>query len=149
MATRKKTTTKRARGRKGSAVSVGQAMATEVLRFREQSLQRRAQAIKRLPPRVRARVAVAPPKLVRAAGGPERAGVLVAEGDSWFDYPWHDILRMLEDDTATTSSPSRTEAIALKTWLTAVGSSKSLRGRSRRSWPGRDSRSGSLVGRGQ
>jgi lysophospholipase L1-like esterase len=23
--------------------------------------------------------------------------VLVAEGDSWFDYPWHDVLRMLED----------------------------------------------------
>ena len=26
------------------------------------------------------------------------AGVLVAEGDSWFDYPLHDILRVLEDD---------------------------------------------------
>ena len=23
--------------------------------------------------------------------------MLVAEGDSWFDYPWHDVLRMLED----------------------------------------------------
>jgi lysophospholipase L1-like esterase len=36
--------------------------------------------------------------LVRAAGGPGRKGVLVAEGDSWFDYPWHDVLRMLEDE---------------------------------------------------
>ena len=23
--------------------------------------------------------------------------MLVAEGDSWFDYPWQDVLRMLED----------------------------------------------------
>jgi len=42
------------------------------------------------------------PRLNRAAGGvgrarPARAGVLVAEGDSWFDYPWHDVLQMLED----------------------------------------------------
>ncbi|HZR83267.1 MAG TPA: GDSL-type esterase/lipase family protein [Candidatus Binatia bacterium] len=35
---------------------------------------------------------------MRAAGGPQRTGVLVAEGDSWFDYPWHDVLRMLEDE---------------------------------------------------
>jgi lysophospholipase L1-like esterase len=26
------------------------------------------------------------------------AGVLVAEGDSWFNYPWTDILRLLEDE---------------------------------------------------
>ncbi len=26
------------------------------------------------------------------------AGVLIAEGDSWFDYPLHDVLRLLEDD---------------------------------------------------
>ena len=25
-------------------------------------------------------------------------GVLIAEGDSWFDYPLHDVLRLLEDD---------------------------------------------------
>ena len=26
------------------------------------------------------------------------AGVLIAEGDSWFNYPWTDILRLLEDE---------------------------------------------------
>jgi len=26
------------------------------------------------------------------------AGVLIAEGDSWFDYPFNDVLQMLEDD---------------------------------------------------
>jgi hypothetical protein len=36
--------------------------------------------------------------LVRAAGGTVSRGVIVAEGDSWFDYPWYDILGFLEDD---------------------------------------------------
>jgi lysophospholipase L1-like esterase len=30
-------------------------------------------------------------------GGSRSAGVLVAEGDSWFDYPWNDIIELLED----------------------------------------------------
>jgi lysophospholipase L1-like esterase len=36
------------------------------------------------------------PKEIAAAAG--SAGVLVAEGDSWFDYPLTDVLRVLEDD---------------------------------------------------
>ncbi len=36
-------------------------------------------------------------RLRRAVGGPATAGVLVAEGDSWFDYPFNDILSLLED----------------------------------------------------
>jgi hypothetical protein len=34
----------------------------------------------------------------RAVGDPATAGTLVAEGDSWFDYPLHDVLSVLEDD---------------------------------------------------
>jgi lysophospholipase L1-like esterase len=34
----------------------------------------------------------------RAAGPPPARGVLVAEGDSWFDYPLYDVLVSLEDD---------------------------------------------------
>lgn len=49
-----------------------------------------------IPPYVAARTVS--PRLIRAAGGSVRAGVLIAEGDSWFDYPWHDALRILEDD---------------------------------------------------
>ena len=33
----------------------------------------------------------------RAVGGAATAGTLVAEGDSWFDYPLHDVLSLLED----------------------------------------------------
>lgn len=29
---------------------------------------------------------------------PPGAGTLLAEGDSWFDYPWHDVLSELEDN---------------------------------------------------
>ncbi|MEM9067199.1 MAG: SGNH/GDSL hydrolase family protein [Myxococcota bacterium] len=35
--------------------------------------------------------------LVEGVGGRSREDVLIAEGDSWFDYPWHDVLSMLED----------------------------------------------------
>jgi len=37
-------------------------------------------------------------RAVKAAGARATAGVLVAEGDSWFDYPMHDVLKALEDD---------------------------------------------------
>lgn len=32
------------------------------------------------------------------SGRRHSAGVLIAEGDSWFDYPFHDVLTMLEDE---------------------------------------------------
>jgi lysophospholipase L1-like esterase len=81
-------------------MAVGRSLAGEVLRFRDRALRRRAAAIRHAAPRADARAVS--PRLIRAAGGSPggvaRAGVLVAEGDSWFDYPWHDVLRILEDD---------------------------------------------------
>lgn len=81
------------------AMKTGRQQADEVLKFRTQELRRRTTAVKRQMAAVRAVRVAAPvaPKLVRAAGGPGSAGVLVAEGDSWFDYPLNDILRLLED----------------------------------------------------
>jgi hypothetical protein len=35
---------------------------------------------------------------LRRGAMPGANGVLVAEGDSWFNYPFHDVLSMLEDD---------------------------------------------------
>jgi hypothetical protein len=78
------------------AKAVGRNLADEVLQFRDAALRRRAAALRGGAPKVRA-VRVVSPRLLRAAGGVARSGVLVAEGDSWFDYPWHDVLRMLED----------------------------------------------------
>src|SRR5262245_40178529 len=80
------------------ALEVGRRQADEVLQFRTRELRRRTRAVKR---HVRAvRTEGGPPlapELLRAVGGPVSAGVLVAEGDSWFDYPFNDILRILED----------------------------------------------------
>ncbi|MCK7493670.1 MAG: hypothetical protein MZW92_21810 [Comamonadaceae bacterium] len=81
------------------AMKAGRQQADEVLQFRARELRRRTGAVKRQMAAVRAARIPAPiaPKLIRAAGGPGSAGVLVAEGDSWFDYPLNDILRLLED----------------------------------------------------
>jgi lysophospholipase L1-like esterase len=80
------------------ALQVGRAQAEEVLKFRAKALRRRSVAVKALPGRFRAERAPAiSPAILRAVGEPSTAGVLVAEGDSWFDYPFTDVLRLLED----------------------------------------------------
>ena len=80
------------------ALEVGRQEARKVLKRRSAALRRRATAVRK--PRV-ARQAMRLPavdeRLRRAVGGPATAGVLVAEGDSWFDYPFNDILSLLED----------------------------------------------------
>ncbi len=65
--------------------SVGQAIAERVLRARLKASARRKKALAALPR----------PKGITKA--PATAGILIAEGDSWFDYPLHDVLKELED----------------------------------------------------
>ena len=84
-----------------AALAVGRKQAKQVLDFRSQARQVRQQMIEGLvPPAEAAPAEVAP----EAAAAPHAAlaalgagQVLVAEGDSWFDYPWTDVLRILED----------------------------------------------------
>jgi lysophospholipase L1-like esterase len=82
------------------ALEIGQSKAAEVLRFRKEALKIRKLAFRKKGVRVHPIRGFAPTsvfrkkKLIPAA---DSAGVLVAEGDSWFDYPWTDILRVLED----------------------------------------------------
>lgn len=80
------------------AFQIGRAQAEEVLKFRARALRSRAAALKKKPKRLltpRARDIDA--KLLRSLGGSQTTGVLIAEGDSWFDYPLNDVLRILED----------------------------------------------------
>ncbi len=63
------------------ALQTGQQDAQRILAQRREVLLARAQAL-----------GVSP----EAAALPT-SGTLVAQGDSWFDYPWHDILKLLED----------------------------------------------------
>jgi lysophospholipase L1-like esterase len=83
------------------ALQIGRAQAREVLKFRSRALRKRAAALKAKPQRLRSqRTVEVDPALLRAVGAAQTAGVLVAEGDSWFDYPLNDVLRMLEDHHA-------------------------------------------------
>jgi hypothetical protein len=64
-----------------AALAVGREQADKVLAFRNAVRQEQA-------------AAGAP---AAEAGLPAGENVLIAEGDSWFDYPWTDVLRILED----------------------------------------------------
>lgn len=85
-----------------AAIRSGRSSAEEVLAFRAQQSRRRAAAERRsatAPGRRRAPAARQIPQRTRALlGRPASAGVLIAEGDSWFDYPFHDVLQLLEDE---------------------------------------------------
>ena len=85
-----------------AAIKSGQAMAEEVIAFRTKQTRKRTTAVKRMARAPKRRLAPdaaeIPPRTRALLGGPVSAGVLIAEGDSWFDYPFHDVLQMLEDD---------------------------------------------------
>jgi lysophospholipase L1-like esterase len=84
-----------------AAIASGKNAADEVIAFRAQQRRKRT-AIERKQKAQRRRAPGAPPPIPakkRALFGPRAsAGVLIAEGDSWFDYPLQDVLRLLEDD---------------------------------------------------
>jgi lysophospholipase L1-like esterase len=67
------------------ALSLGHKQAEWVIAQRKEKLARRSKAVR----------AFSRSLAGRAAGS---RGVLVAEGDSWFDYPFHDVLKELDDE---------------------------------------------------
>jgi hypothetical protein len=78
-------------------VKTGQAIAERVERRRRAALRQRARTVAKAPAlRVRRATAI-DPQFVRAAG-PKGIATLIADGDSWFDYLWFDILDTLEDE---------------------------------------------------
>src|SRR5215218_5828521 len=97
MATKKKSSSKR--GQDGTDINVRAAMASgksaadEVIAFRAKQLRKRAATESKLPARRRAPAAAPrlPPKARGLFGTRKTVGVLVAEGDSWFDYPMQDV----------------------------------------------------------
>lgn len=76
-------------------IATGRAQAIEVAARREQALKKRAKVLAELGPEA------AGQGLVQAEGVEAVAatrGHLIAEGDSWFDYPGVDVVRVLEDE---------------------------------------------------
>lgn len=95
----------KARGPSPKSVRAGKSRAQAALARREVALRTRAKAL--AGPRAKkgaasSRALEAPtfaaPRFVAAAGARASKGVLVAEGDSWFDYPGTDVLSALEDE---------------------------------------------------
>jgi lysophospholipase L1-like esterase len=85
-----------------AAIKSGQAMADDVIAFRTKQTRKRTATIRRMARAPKPRRAPAPPQIpsrTRALlGAAVSTGVLIAEGDSWFDYPFYDVLQILEDD---------------------------------------------------
>lgn len=81
------------------AMQVGRAQADEVVRRRTAVLARRQRLAAPLDEEPGAAVAPrVPARFLDAVGRAPPVGLLVAEGDSWFDYPFFDVLKLLEDD---------------------------------------------------
>ena len=73
------------------ALRAGRKSARGVIKDRQAALEKRRKKFPVEP----ALLAVSP---LLADLGAHSQRVLVAEGDSWFDYPWNDVLSMLEDE---------------------------------------------------
>jgi lysophospholipase L1-like esterase len=80
------------------AMAIGRKQAEAVISFRDKELKKRAAVIAAPAKPVRRFTSLEPRMMaIQQSLGPQAQDVLVAEGDSWFDYPFHDVLRILED----------------------------------------------------
>jgi hypothetical protein len=84
----------------------------EVLKRRAQALKARAQALSEVPPPVAAMALEAVPKptphmALATAAKAGTTGWLIAEGDSWFDYPGTDVLNALHQSAYDVESVAR------------------------------------------
>jgi hypothetical protein len=77
------------------ALSAGHQKASEILARRTRARARRAIALQQRAVRLDLTVRVVG---LEEAVNLETAGFLVAAGDSWFDYPLHDVLKLLDDE---------------------------------------------------
>ena len=84
-----------------AAIALAHRDAKAVLRRRESRLTLRRRALREHPAPVSLRIERAPVPgrglRLPVTTQMQTAGVLVAEGDSWFDYPFNDVLSELED----------------------------------------------------
>ncbi|MCC7053853.1 MAG: SGNH/GDSL hydrolase family protein [Gemmatimonadaceae bacterium] len=85
-----------------STIQGGEQAGTEVLLVRARVARRRQKAARLTRTRnvaaIQAGRLAIPERTRSMLSLSARTGTLMAEGDSWFDYPMHDVLSMLEDD---------------------------------------------------
>ncbi len=80
-----------------AALEAGRKKADEILALRSVARTRRAAALQTNSKKMAVRIQVAAPGATEAPAVLETAGFLAAAGDSWFDYPLHDVLKLLDD----------------------------------------------------
>lgn len=80
------------------AVNTGKKLADEVIDARNSSLLMQSNSRYERLPKSLEQASSLPQKYVDALGIDKDGEVLVAEGDSWFEYPWNDVLSMLEEN---------------------------------------------------
>jgi hypothetical protein len=82
-----------------AAIAIGQKKADEILALRKAARARREAVLAVHPKKLELKMEIAGPGgLAPATATLQTAGFLVAAGDSWFDYPFYDVLKKLEDD---------------------------------------------------
>jgi len=75
------------------SITLGKSLARQVLKDREKAIARRRGALV-----LRKKASDSRREMFSGTTSPSAsAGVLIAEGDSWFNYPFHDVLRELDD----------------------------------------------------
>lgn len=80
-----------------AALDLGRKKANEILALRAEAQKRRSEALQKNRKALALRVQVGAPGATPTSAEFQTAGFLAAAGDSWFDYPLHDVLKMLED----------------------------------------------------
>jgi hypothetical protein len=80
-----------------AAQEAGRQKADEILALRAVAQSRRADALQKNQKKMALRVELAAPGGPQTSAEFQTAGFLAAAGDSWFDYPFHDVLKLLED----------------------------------------------------
>lgn len=80
-----------------AALDLGRKKADEILALRAVARQRRSEALQKNRKALALRVQIGAPGVSPTSAEFQTAGFLAAAGDSWFDYPLHDVLKLLED----------------------------------------------------
>lgn len=81
-----------------AALDHGRQKANDILEQRKVALARRADALQKNPKKLALKIQTAAPGAPQPPPAEfETAGFLAAAGDSWFDYPLHDVIKLLED----------------------------------------------------
>ncbi|HEY3972823.1 MAG TPA: hypothetical protein VGM18_07450 [Candidatus Sulfotelmatobacter sp.] len=81
-----------------AALQSGLQKAEDILAIRRAARARRTQALQSNQKKMALRIQAATPGAAAPAVEFQTAGFLAAAGDSWFDYPFHDVLKILDDN---------------------------------------------------